>query len=74
MIMSAANFETKNSYEQRTDNLTVNNGSRFVSVSITPGREYGTTVSTGLTPTQARALAADLIARADSVDRFNGTV
>ena len=61
-------IETTNSYEGTTDNLTITNGSKFVSVTIVPGQMLGGGVFTGLTAAQAREAAAALIAGAEDIE------
>lgn len=64
-----ANFETKNSYNDTTDNLTVTNGQKYVAITIVPGQALGAGVFTGLLPEQARDLAAALMQGADDVEQ-----
>lgn len=61
-------FPSENTYEGRQDLIAVTHGSDHVSVGILPHKDYSEAVYTGLTVSQARALANDLSDRAADIE------
>lgn len=55
-------------HEVRRDAVTLTNGTKRLTLGIAPGRSITQGTSTTLTPETARALAADLIERAEWID------